>query len=165
MRITYSFKKRALAALDFIVAAGIIAAIILLVTLLDRVNEQIELTKQQVIDTHNDLQTATKTLEGDMACIGAFFSMKDRANLRIDNLRDCHVINDSTGDGHNLPLERFIPANPSENRSAQNTTPQPAPAKPAPAAPAPDNRNGLQKTLDTAGGIVRGVVDFINPFN
>lgn len=118
--VSYVTKKRALMFLDAVIAFGVVLTVLLLFTVMGRLD-------QNVTSTHDDLQSATKILEDDMECIGTFFSLPDRANLRINNLRDCTIINDATGEERDLPLNftnqsTQSPMAPSQPNATSNDT-------------------------------------------
>lgn len=86
--------------------------------------------------THDDLQEAKATLEGDMACIGTFFSLpgSQRVNVRIIDLRTCTIHNDETGGNSKLPLS--IAGPPAQSPAANNSQ--------GPATPTANNSSGSQ---------------------
>jgi hypothetical protein len=47
---------------------------------------------------HDDLQHSTTRIESDLNCLGHFYSQRNRANLTINNLETCTILNTSTGE-------------------------------------------------------------------
>lgn len=87
---TTKFKATVLIALNVATIIVGVIAIILLIGLLGKIN-------QQVIAAHSDSEKATNVIESDLSCLGSFFSQPQRENLRISNLHSCKIINIKTG--------------------------------------------------------------------
>jgi hypothetical protein len=173
LRMTPRFKILLTRFCYAVAVVGAIIALFLLASILTKIDEQnqhLVRQSQQIADqgkrTYRDLQTATETLERDMACIGTFFSQKDRENLRITNLRECRIINEQTGDERNLPITFVQPQQTiAVAPETSNDSPKPRPsAKPPVSTPKPEQPTPeppQQPTQPTPGGILQPATDLL----
>lgn len=145
-------------ALDAIVLIGVIATVLLLLALLSKLNMQVK-------NTHDDLQNSTKTIEKDMNCIGTFFSLPDRSNLQISNLRKCTIKNTKTNQESPLPLTgsgfaptpAFAPIGTSDTAPTSGTSTPPNPHSNDKASPTPPNN----PTPPSQPGVVQRIISNI----
>lgn len=158
--ISRKAKERILMFLDAVILLGVLGTVILALVLLGRLNEQAEQARR-------DSVRITAIVEADLRCLGTFFSLTNRQDLKIVDLRTCRIVNVSTGEAlmldekdNGIPsaVLPFIASPPSTNASAPqeqspaNSTQESA----APVQPAPDNQQS-----QTGEGLEPNVIERI----
>lgn len=186
-RLSIHAKQVLLKVLYVVVIVGVIAIVIMVGVLLKsnsdskaqrQKNQDAAIARNQgVLD---EINATGDRLENDMACLGAFYSLTNRAALRIVDLQKCVIIDSSTGEQRTLDTSQFVQASVPASNSPTGTSAQAAqPKQPATSTPTntpptqntpADTRSNAQKlidgTVDGAQGTVDNVLQFLttNPF-
>lgn len=161
-------KLIAISILKIFNVVGLIFLIALTFLVLNRI------AKQAVIN-HNDTQSATNRIEGDLGCLGRFFSQTNRTDLKIQDLSSCTIVNTVSGQTTVLPKGNTLntngsnqpnaPSTPAKTQSSQTVVPQSTTAPPVKttttsAPPNPNSNPGVVQQI--INNVTQPVKDLIN---